>query len=54
MDTLAIDRLRAAVEQVTHDAAIRTKLQEMQREISESGGYRRTADAIIAYTQSGK
>lgn len=54
MDTLTIDRLRAAVEQVTHDAAIRTKLQEMQREIRESGGYRRAADAIIAYTQSGK
>jgi NDP-glycosyltransferase len=54
MDTLTLDCLRAAVEQVTHDAAIRTKLQEMQREIRKSGGYRRAVDAIIAYMQSGK
>jgi MGT family glycosyltransferase len=54
MDSLTIDRLRTAVEQVRHDAAIRTNLQEMQREIRNSGGYRCAADAIVAYTQSVK
>ena len=49
METLTSESLRAAVAQVAHEPTIRTNLHEMQREIHESGGCQRAAEAIMAY-----
>ncbi len=49
-ETLTVEKLRAAVEQIARDPSFRTHVQEMQREIREAGGYQRAADAIIRYT----
>lgn len=50
-ETLTPEKLRAAVDQVAGDPAFRSRVQEMQQEIRQSGGYRRAADAIISYMQ---
>ena len=48
-DTLTVEQLRAAVEQVSRDLSFRTKVQEVQKEIREAGGYQRGASAIMDY-----
>lgn len=53
MEALTPESLRDAIEQVAHDPAVRTNLQQMQREIREAGGYQRATDAIMAYTHRG-
>jgi UDP:flavonoid glycosyltransferase YjiC (YdhE family) len=49
-EMLTAERLRAAVEQITHDSGFRARVQAMQQEIRQAGGYQRAADAIIHYT----
>ncbi len=48
-ETLTTEKLRTAVEQVSGNSAFRTRVQSMQHEIRESGGYQRAADAITHY-----
>jgi MGT family glycosyltransferase len=49
-ETLTAEKLRAAVEQVAHDPSLYARVQAMQQEIRQAGGYQRAADAIICYT----
>lgn len=51
-DTITAESLRAAVEQVAHDAEIHTRLQSMLDEISQAGGYQRAADAIMQHIRA--
>jgi len=50
-ETLTTDKLCAAASQVAGDASFRARVQEMQQEVRQAGGYRRAADAIIRYMQ---
>jgi len=49
-ETLTAEKLRAAVEQIAHDPSFRARVQEMQHEIRQAGGFQRAVDAIIRYT----
>ena len=49
-ERLSAKQLRAAVEQVAHDPSFRARVQEIQREIRQAGGFQRAVDAIIRYT----
>lgn len=51
-ETLTAEQLRASVEQVAHDPAFHTRVQEMQQEMQQSGGYKRAADEIMCYIQN--
>ncbi len=48
-DSVTAESLQAAVEQVAHDAEMRSHLQSMQDEIRLAGGYQRAADAIMQH-----
>jgi NDP-glycosyltransferase len=48
-ETLTTEKLRAAVEQISHDSGFHTRVQQMQQEMRQSGGYRRAVDEIIRY-----
>ncbi len=49
-ETLTAEKLRAAVEQIAHDPSFRVRVQEMQNETRQAGGFQRAVDAIIRYT----
>jgi len=49
-ETLTVEQLRAAVERVAYNPIFRARVQEMQHEIRQAGGYRRAVDAIMRYT----
>jgi MGT family glycosyltransferase len=51
-ETLTTEKLRAAVSQMTHNADFHARVQEMQQEMRQAGGYRRAVDEIIRYTHS--
>ncbi|GHO97062.1 putative UDP-glucosyltransferase YjiC [Reticulibacter mediterranei] len=51
-DTITGESLRAAVEQIAHDSGVHTRLQSMQSEIHQAGGYQRAADAIKQHVQA--
>jgi MGT family glycosyltransferase len=51
-DAITVESLRAAVEQVAQDSEIRIRLQAMQNEIIQSGGYQRAADVIMQHIQA--
>lgn len=50
-NTLTMEMLRAAVEDVESDPQARGRLQTMQEAIRTSGGYKRAADAVMAFSR---
>jgi MGT family glycosyltransferase len=48
-ESVTVERLREAVERVENEPGFREKARAMQQEMREAGGYRRAADAILAF-----
>ncbi|EPX55290.1 antibiotic resistance macrolide glycosyltransferase [Cystobacter fuscus DSM 2262] len=50
-ETVTVEQLRRAVARVSSEPAFREKARSMQQEVRASGGYRRAAEAILAYRE---
>jgi MGT family glycosyltransferase len=51
-ETLTPEKLRTAVEQLTDDPDLHARIQKMQEEMRQSGGYQRAVDEITRYMHS--
>jgi len=49
---VTVDALREAVSQVAHDPTFRLRVQAMQQEVREAGGYLRATDAIMQFVHT--
>ena len=47
--TVTVEQLQRTVAQVAHEPAFRHKAQALQRDVRDAGGFRRAADAILAF-----
>ncbi|WNG26297.1 glycosyl transferase [Cystobacter fuscus] len=50
-ETVTVEQLRHAVQRVSSEPSFREKARSMQQEVRASGGYRRAAEAILAYRE---
>ncbi len=51
-NTITAQELRAAVERVMGDPGYRSRVQKMQQQVRDAGGYRRAAAVILHYEQT--